>query len=179
MGGEHLKKNYCYSKLIAAGRMLVGCSSASRQCSHGPAVALEFFAFWQRLQFSSWDPLVCRNPHGRKARMWALCWKIIWLTPRLPPTPSMYKMCVLLVAICLPCRGLNAKPFLELWSLKASWRMVSSSQKGLVLQPHCHERNLSVEKIQLKCLRYLFCPFTSLPPTLDREVREPVCGAVL
>lgn len=59
--------------------------------------------------------------------------------------------------------------------------MVGSSQKGLVLQPRCHERNLSVEKIQFKYLRYLFCPRLreAFSPSLGWEVRACMCVAVL
>lgn len=94
-----------------------------------------------------------------------------------PPMEKYKHARALLMAVYLPCRGSTAKPFLKLCSLKASWRMVGSSQKGLVLQPCCHERNLSVEKIQLKCLRYLFCPFITQasPPSWGWEVRACVC----
>lgn len=55
--------------------------------------------------------------------------------------------------------------------------MVGASQKDLVLQRCCCERNLSVEKIQRKCPRYLFYSFITqaFPPSLGWEVRACVC----
>lgn len=57
--------------------------------------------------------------------------------------------------------------------------MVGSSQKGLVLQPRCHERNLSVEKkysLNTSDIYFVLALHKPSLPTLGWEVRACVCA---
>lgn len=162
--------------------MLVGCSCASRQRSHGPAVALEFFAFWQRLQFSCGDPLVCRNPHVGKAHGQALCWKIIQLTP---PVEKYKRVHVLFDGYLFALQRVDCRnPFWNYAPWKPPEEWWAQARRVMFYSPSAMEKkkkNLSVEKIQLKCLRYLFWPFITQgsPPSLGWEVRACVCGGAV
>lgn len=152
--------------------MVVDCSGISRQLSLGPAVALEFFAFWQHLQFSCWDPCVQQSPRQEGTHVGSP--QKTWLTP--PPTEMYKHVHALLMAVCL-AEGRLQNPFWNYapWKPPEEWWALA---RKVILQRCCCERNRSVEKIQLKCLRYLFCPFITqaCPPSLDCEVKGTCVG---
>lgn len=166
--------------MIAAVRILLCHSCASRQRSHDVAIALEFFAFWQHLQFSCWDLLEWRNPHGGKACTWALCWEIIRLTP--PHGRVQACACTfegyLFALQRVSCKTLSENTLFE--SLLKNGGL--KPERCCFTAPLPWKKSKCRKKYSLNTSDIYFVLSLhkpSLPPSLGWEVRACVCVAVL